>query len=72
MADTQSLPEKRRLPQDKLFFCRLWVGRRRRRSFGELDAPDIFFGLETHDANLIGLVGADMPNPDDAESGFAP
>src|SRR5437660_8113087 len=75
MVDRQSLPEKRLPTQKKLFFCGLGVGRGRRRwrrSFGELNAPNIFFSLETHDANLIGFAGANVADPHDSKSGFSP
>src|SRR5258707_13705248 len=57
----------------KLFF--LGLGALRRRNVGgfrEFYAPDVFFGLETVDADLVGFGGADMADPNDAEAGFAP
>src|SRR5947208_14121272 len=67
MADTESVPEKSQMWEEKLFF---W--RRDQAGFGEFDAPDVFIGLEAEDADLIGLGGADVADPDDAEAGFAP
>jgi len=40
--------------------------------FGEFDAPDVFFRLQAENADLIGFGGADLPDPDDTETGFAP
>jgi len=31
-----------------------------------------FFGLQAEDADLIGLRGANLADPDDAEAGFSP
>jgi hypothetical protein len=42
------------------------------RGFGKSDMPDIFVGLQGEDAHLIGFVGADLADPDDAKTGFAP
>jgi hypothetical protein len=42
------------------------------RGFGERDVPDIFVGLQGEDANLIGFVGADLADPDNAKTSFAP
>src|SRR5260370_2469135 len=59
--------------EKKLFF--LGFGALRRPNVGgfrEFYAPDVFFGLETVDADLVGFGGADMADPNDAEAGFAP
>src|SRR5258708_20315331 len=59
--------------EEKLFFRGLGALRRRGRgSFREFDAPDVFFGFEAVDTDLIGFVGANMADPDDTEAGFAP
>src|SRR5260370_35052677 len=59
--------------EKKLFFLGLGALRRRNGGgFWEIYAPDVFFGLETVDADLVGFGGADMADPDDAEAGFAP
>src|SRR5712692_4049931 len=73
MVDAQSVPEKSLVREEKLFFRRLRTLRRRGcAGFGEFDAPDVFFGLEAVDADLTGFGGADMADPDDTETGFAP
>src|SRR5258708_9219856 len=73
MADTQSVPKKSLMSGEKLVFRGLGALRRRGSSgFGEFDAPDVFFGLEAQDADLIGFGGADLADPDDTETGFAP
>src|SRR5260370_41577443 len=59
--------------EKKLFF--LGFGAVRRGNVGgfrEFYAPDVFFGLETVDADLVGFGGADMADPNGAEAGFAP
>ena len=43
-----------------------------RAGLGKFDAPDVFFGLEAEDADLIGLGGANLADPDDPEAGLAP
>src|SRR5260370_8330267 len=59
--------------EEKLFFRGLGILRRRGRGgFGEFDAPDVFFGFEAVDADVIGFGGANMADPDDTEAGFAP
>ncbi len=59
--------------EKKLFFFGLGALRRRNGGgFREFYAPDVFFGLETVEADLVGFGGADMADPDDAEAGFAP
>src|SRR5882762_4332938 len=56
----------------KLFFRRHGVlGSRSRGGFGEFDAPDIFFRFQDH-SGLIGFGCADVADPDDAETRFAP
>src|SRR6266849_10040017 len=73
MVDAQSVPEKRLKREEKLFFRGLGVLQRHGcAGFGEFDAPDVFFGLEPVDADLAGFGGADMTDPDDTETGFAP
>src|SRR5713101_6579381 len=59
--------------QDGLLFGRLGVFRRWSRSrLGERNAPDIFFGLQAEEANLIRLGGADLADPNNAKARFAP
>src|SRR5712692_10657709 len=73
MLDTQSVTEKSVVREEKLFHRGLGSLRRRGGGggFGEFDAPDIFFGLQ-YNADLVGFGGADLADPDDAETGFAP
>src|SRR6202521_6459131 len=73
MADTQSVPKKSPLREEKLFFGGLGAFRRRGRGgFGEFDPPDVFFRLEAENADLIGFGAAALADPDDTETGFAP
>ncbi len=59
--------------EKKLLFRGLGALRRRDYGgFGEFDAPDVFFRLEAENADLIGFGGADLADPDDTETGFAP
>jgi hypothetical protein len=55
------------VPRSKLFLSGLGG-----RGFGKGDVPDIFVGLQGEEANLIGFVGADLADPHDAKTGFAP
>ncbi len=73
MVDTQSVPKKSLMLEEKLFFGVLGSLRRRGRDcFREFDAPDVFFGFEAVDADVIGFGGANMADPDDTEASFAP
>jgi len=56
--------------EEKLFFWRLGSLRLPGGLRG-FDAPDIFFGLQ-HDTDLVGFSGANLADPHDAETGFAP
>ncbi len=59
--------------EKKLLFRGLGALRRRDcGGLGEFDAPDVFFRLEAENADLIGFGGADLADPDDTETGFAP
>jgi len=70
MLDTQSVAKKSLAREKKLFFWRLG-SLRLLGGFRDFDAPDIFCGLQ-HDTDLVGFSGANLANPDDAETGFAP
>src|SRR5260370_41086476 len=73
MVETQSVPKKSLMLEEKLFFGVLGSLRRRGRDcFREFDAPDVFFGFEAVDADVIGFGGANMADPDDTEASFAP
>src|SRR6266849_10206708 len=73
MVDAQSVPEKSLMREEKLLFRGLGVLRSQGRAgFGEFDTPDVFFGLEAVDADLTGFISANMADPDDPETGFAP
>src|SRR5258707_12094217 len=62
----------RRAARDSLFLGRLGALRSPDPGgSGKFDAPDIFLGLQD-DADLIGFGGADLANPNDAETGFTP
>jgi hypothetical protein len=43
-----------------------------RAGLGKFDAPDVFFGLEAEDADLIGLGATNLADPDDPEAGLTP
>src|SRR5260370_10565408 len=64
MVDTQSVPKKSLMLEEKLFFGGLGSLRRRGRDcFREFDAPDVFFGFEAGGADVVGLRGGDLAVP---------
>src|SRR6266478_2868734 len=71
MVDTESVPKKSPMREEKFLFRGLGA-LRGCGGFGEFDAPDVFFRLEAENADLIGFGGADLADPDDTETGFAP